>query len=127
MKLEANDSRLSGYTRTPRSETMYFSAGSVFLTPRTPPRAATTGLVPGTGAEIGTHSGGSKKVVNVMGENKMGAKWTTVGYIRKTRKGNAVAVTSGKTRIGVVSLAALADLLSDRKNYATIVTAPADD
>lgn len=106
---------------------MHVSAGSVFLTPRTPPRAATTSLVPGTGAEIGTAQAGQKRWLNMMGENKVGAKWTTVGYVRKTRKGNAVAVTSGKTRIGVVSLAALADLLSDRKNYVAIVAAPADD
>lgn len=57
-------------------------------------------------------------------EDNAAARWKTVGYIRKTRKGNAVAVTSGKARIGVVSLAALADLLSDRKNYAAIVVAP---
>jgi hypothetical protein len=54
-------------------------------------------------------------------------KWTTIGYIRKTRKGNAMAVTSGKARIGVVSLAALADLISGKKNYAAIVTAPTND
>jgi hypothetical protein len=57
-------------------------------------------------------------------ENNATTRWNTVGYIRKTRKGSAVAVTSGKARIGVVSLAALADLLSGRKNYATIVVAP---
>ena len=60
-----------------------------------------------------------------MAEEK--TEWTTVGYIRKTRKGNAVAVTSGNTRIGVVSLAALGELLSGKKNYAAIVTASADD
>jgi len=54
-------------------------------------------------------------------------KWTTVGYIRKTRNGNAVAVTSGNARIGVVALAALGELLSGKKNFAAIVTAPADD
>lgn len=62
----------------------------------------------------------------MVGENNTVAKWKTVGYIRKTRKGSAVAVTSGNARIGVVSLAALADLLSDRKNYATIVVAPSE-
>lgn len=59
-------------------------------------------------------------------EEKVVGKWTTVGYIRKTRKGNAMAVTSGKARIGVVSLAALADLLSGKKNYAAIFMAPND-
>ena len=62
-----------------------------------------------------------------MVDEERAAKWTTVGYIRKTRKGNAVAVTSGETRIGVVSLAALADLISDKKKYASIVVAPAND
>jgi len=65
--------------------------------------------------------------LNMVDEDKAAAKWTTVGYIRKTRKGNAMAVTSGKARIGVVSLAALADLLSGKKNYAAIVTAPTND
>jgi hypothetical protein len=38
------------------------SFGFVFLTPGTPPRAATTGLVLGTGAETGPYVG-TKKVV----------------------------------------------------------------
>jgi hypothetical protein len=42
---------------------MHASAESDFLTPGTPPRAATTGLVPGTGAEIGAPLKGLKKVV----------------------------------------------------------------
>jgi hypothetical protein len=67
-----------------------------------------------------------KRWLNMV-NGRSGAKWTTVGYIRKTRKGNAMAVTSGKARIGVVSLAALADLLSGKKNYAPIVTAPTND
>ena len=62
-----------------------------------------------------------------MTKDEKTAKWTTVGYIRKTRKGNAMAVTSGNERIGVVALAALGELLSGKKNYAAIVTAPADD
>ena len=70
---------------------------------------------------------GLKKVVEMMNENEAPTKWTTVGYIRKTRKGNAMAVTSGKARIGVVSLAALAELISGKKNYAAIVTAPANE
>jgi len=60
-------------------------------------------------------------------EEEKKTEWTTVGYLRKTGKGNAVAVTSGKTRIGVVSLAALGEFLSGKKKYAAIVTAPAGD
>jgi hypothetical protein len=36
------------------------SSGLDFLIPGTPPRAATTGLVLGTGAETGTHVGPKK-------------------------------------------------------------------